>query len=255
MNKVYLLISITALLSSCIQKSPSIVTEQEVLTFQQDAYAMAVWNASVVDSSDLCDTLIAINKDNPRLIWNSDSSKILMTMWKSLESYEKFYKDDSLTSPSEEYVTWVTTVPQVQNFGRTFIAQDPHADTESVTKRIKQYLGLRPQWNYDIFIEIWVNPSDLFRPCVDPQIDDEGCHLSFSKEIPNVKNIRDYKSFYQELYFNDYRSRPGTPWTGLGYTYDWGNPENSVGASEFILVPGAKFEVKRIVKTMDYFRE
>ena len=25
------------------------------------------------------------------------------------------------------------------------------------------------------------------------------------------------------------------PWTRLGYTYDWGNPRNLVGLSEFVL--------------------
>ncbi|MCP4294531.1 MAG: hypothetical protein GY786_02880, partial [Proteobacteria bacterium] len=105
------------------------------------------------------------------------------------------------------------------------------------------------------FIEVWVNPAELFRPCVDPEIDDAGCQIDFASELPTIKNIKNYKSFYQNLYFNDFRTRPGIPWTGLGYTYDWGNPNSAVGASEFILVPGAKFEVKRVVKTMDYFRE
>jgi len=42
------------------------------------------------------------------------------------------------------------------------------------------------------------------------------------------------------------------PWTGLGYTYDWGNPDSEVGASEFILVPGAAYQVKRAVPTAEY---
>jgi hypothetical protein len=27
----------------------------------------------------------------------------------------------------------------------------------------------------------------------------------------------------------------GYPWTRLGYSYDWGNPKNPVGLSEFVL--------------------
>lgn len=249
----YLKYLLPLLFSSCAYKSPSIVHPNEESLNKQNAYTTAVWNASVVDSSDLCDSLIAIRKSNPRLVWNSDSTKILMTMWKSQESYEKFYKDDSLTSPSEEYVTWVTTVPQVQQFGKNYITHNPQADSQQVALRLKQYLGLMPAWNYDVFIEIWVDPSDLFRPCVDPQIDDEGCNISFAKQTPMVRNIKDYKSFYQNLYFNDFRTRPGIPWSGLGYTYDWGNAELPVGASEFILIPGAKFEIKQVVKTMEYF--
>jgi len=51
-----------------------------------------------------------------------------------------------------------------------------------------------------------------------------------------------------------YRSiRPALqPWTGLGYTYDWGNPVNHVGASEFILIPGAAYNIKGAEPTPKY---
>lgn len=222
---------------------------------KESFYNRAVRDAATVDSGDICNELIAIRKDTPNLVWNSDSSKILMTMWKSNESYEQFYKNDSLTSPSEAYVTWVTTVPQIQNVGKEFIKNHPDATEERVTQKIKEFLGLMPQWNYDVFIEIWVNPKDLFRPCVDPEIDDSGCNIAFGKELPTVKNIKDYKAFYQNLYFQDFRTKPGIPWTGLGYTYNWGNPDNPIGASEFILIPNAPFTIKRVVPTMEYFKE
>lgn len=254
MNLKLLILSIFVLITSCTYrtKTTSAIPDNPS---DETLYSRAVADAAVVDSGDICDSLVAIKKSNDQLIWNSDSSKVLMVMWKSQNSYEQFYKNDSTTPMSEAYVTWVTTAPQVQSFGKGYLQENPTADSLSVTNRMKQYLGLMPEWNYDVFIEIWVNPAQLFRPCVDPQIDDEGCSISFDNELPTVENIRDYVAFYQNLYFNDFRTKPGVPWTGLGYTYDWGNPELPVGASEFILIPGASYEIKRVVKTMDYFRE
>jgi hypothetical protein len=49
------------------------------------------------------------------------------------------------------------------------------------------------------------------------------------------------------------------PWTSLGYTYDWGNPDNHVGLSEFV-VNGKKSDgskifvgIKAVTGTADYF--
>ncbi len=41
----------------------------------------------------------------------------------------------------------------------------------------------------------------------------------------------------------------------MGYTYDWGNQHHPFGASEFILVPGAAYEIVKVVETMDYIKK
>ena len=40
----------------------------------------------------------------------------------------------------------------------------------------------------------------------------------------------------------------------MGYTYDWGASGRPVGASEYILIPGATYEISRVVDTLDYFK-
>jgi len=42
------------------------------------------------------------------------------------------------------------------------------------------------------------------------------------------------------------------PWTQLGYTYDWGNPETEVGLSEFVIKTNSKVKVNRIESTLKY---
>ena len=241
-NKNWLVLIIPLVLMSCATPPPRM-------------FEMAVNDAAVVDPADVYDKLMAVTPDNPALIWNADKTRVRVVMWKSRKSYEAFYKDRHTTDENEAYVTWVTTAPEVKIFAQRYLTQFPLATKDKIDLRLKQYLGLKPEWHYDLFIEMWVNPKDLFRPCPDPGIDDTVCNIEFSKKEPNVKGIACYPCFYKNLYFEDFRTRPGIPWTGMGYTYDWGNPQHPFGASEFILVPGASYEVVNVVETMDYIKK
>jgi hypothetical protein len=42
------------------------------------------------------------------------------------------------------------------------------------------------------------------------------------------------------------------PWTTLGYTYDWGVKTSNVGASEYVIKPGATVFIKSVRKTRDF---
>ncbi|WDP92712.1 MAG: hypothetical protein HUN04_24520 [Desulfobacter sp.] len=215
----------------------------------------AVQDASVVAPKDVYDNLIPVRPDNPDLIFHPDGNRVLVVMWKSRNSYERFYKGKTRTDGAEAYVTWVTTAPQVRAFGRNYLKTHPGTEQAALELRLKQYLGLKPDWTYDVFIELWVDPADMFRPCMDPEVDDKKCDLSFPDPLPRVAGISDYANFYKNLYFQDFRTRPGIPWTGLGYTYDWGNPNAPFGASEFILRPGAPYTIHRVVDTRAYFTD
>jgi len=221
----------------------------------EKTYRRAVADAAVAEKEEITSNLIPIVRGNKKLLWNADESKILVCTWASQNSYEHFLKPHNRTSENPEHVVWVTTVPQVRSLCAEMLAANPQISKEAVELRLKQYLGLNPDWRYDVFIEMWVAPADLFRPCVDPQIGDNSCDLHFGDDIPAVKNIADYRVFFEHLYYKSFRGSSGVPWTGLGYTYDWGNPESEEGASEYILVPGASYEIKQEVPTMKYFRE
>lgn len=215
-------------------------------------YQQAVTDAAFVKDTEIASNLVAINDKNPNLVWNADKTKILVLTWKEQSSYEKFIKPNTAASSNPDHATWVTAAPQVQQFCQNYLAQNPSAGKAELDLRLKQYLGLNADWNYDVFVEMWVSPQDLFRPCVDPQVDDSQCDLQFGSQLPQVKNIPDYVSFYKNLYFKSFRASGGVPWTGLGYTYDWGNAQTPVGASEFILTPQAAYKIEKAIPTMDY---
>lgn len=215
-------------------------------------YQAAVTDAVTAEEKEKANNLLAINPENNQLVWNESGTKLLVVTWKATGAYENFLKPYTATSDNEEYVTWVTLAPQVQDFCSNFLENSSRNAKEDLDVRLKQYHGLNASWGYDVFVELWVSPEDLFRPCVDPETNDAACELDFGKTTPVVKNIKDYKEFYKNLYYKSFRSSAPVPWTGLGYTYDWGNRHSEVGASEFILVPNAPYEIGRVIPTMDY---
>ena len=219
-----------------------------------DDYTAGVRDAAVAEESERADDLVPITADNNSLAWNEGRTKIRVATWKAQGAFDQFLKPYSATSDNEAYPVWVTAAPRMQERCRQFRQENPDAGKEQVDLFLKQFLGLHPDWNYDVFVELWVEPSALFRPCVDPIPDDRTCDVHFADTVAKVPGIANYRNFYENLYFGSSRFPPGVPWTGLGYTYNWGNPENEQGASEFILSPGSPYEIAATVPTMDYCR-
>jgi hypothetical protein len=236
-------------LIACTQTTPPVSGHAQSVA---PDYTHAVRDAALVNEQKLAKNLVAIHPQNAQLIWNNDKTKILVATWKSKDAYENFLKPNHATSSNPDHATWVTAAPQVQEFCQSYLAKLPLADKARLDLRLKQYLGLNADWNYDVFVEMWVSPNDVFRPCVDPEINDNQCNLQFGEKLPQVKNIPDYAGFYKNLYFKSFRASSGIPWTGLGYTYDWGNLQSSIGASEFILAPQSEYQIERVVSTWDY---
>ena len=227
----------------------------------QQQYIEGVNDAAVPAPGENVPTLTPITPDNPHLIWNEDYSQILVVTWKTLDNYRKYIAPATHTSASASHVVWVTVAPEVQEFCQRYLVENPDATREELDLRLKQHLGLHYTWSYDVFVELWVDPDDLFRPCVDPEITDGQCSLNFDAfsrseaedvSLHHVPYIENYHEFYSNLYARSFRGIPGVPWTGLGYTYDWGSPVTEVGASEFIMVPNAAYRIHQVRPTLAY---
>lgn len=220
-------------------------------------YALATQDAAVAESYEIVKTLDAITPNNPALVWNADKTKIKVVTWKSQDSYQNFLLPFNQTSAREDFAVWVTLAPKIQKFCKKFLAQNHKTNQAALDYRLKQRLGLHPSWKYDVFVELWVDPADLFRPCVDPETNDNSCNLDFTATTPVVKNIKDYPAFYKNTYYRSFRAAPGVPWTGLGYTYDWKNATKKKGAlekgeSEFILAPSSSYTIEKAEPTWQY---
>ncbi len=103
---------------------------------------------------------------------------------------------------------------------------------------------------------MWVNPADLFRPSPDGEVDDTVAEL----ELPGPERFasqQDYE-FHRDWYnlqlsIDDYDNpAKNYPWTRLGYTYDWGNPDSEVGLSEFVITAGSTIKIENVYETAAY---
>lgn len=188
---------------------------------------------------------------NPNLIDTTIDGTwyLLVVSWKENSSYYP----DSGPYNTGNYDIWVTLAPQIKerciNYQEFFTSQ---AETEM---RLRQLLGLQPQGRQRFFLELWVRPDDLFRPCPDNETNDTECGLSFPNNVDSA--YRYWFNTLRSVQYNDCSDtlfgRAGYPWTQLGYTYDW-NPENPlhVGLSEFVIRQKSDVIVRDKILTADY---
>jgi hypothetical protein len=211
-------------------------------------YRQAIQCAMYPEASKIDTQLVAINKQNKNLIWNTFDGEdyVLVLSWKQNVSYYRPYIDSTYYNTGS-YPIWITTAPE--------LLQRMHKEkTTDVNRRLVQLLGLPPNATYSYFVEFWVKPADLFRPCPDKEITDRRCDICFpadadSSHIAWINGSR-IDRYYQCGLYNQY------PWTELGYTFDW-DPENKshVGLSEFVIAAHANIKVKAIYTTAEYLNK
>lgn len=203
----------------------------------EEAYSCAVKDAEIAESEEIVYDLIPITMKNNYLTWN-DSGNVLMISWTSWDGY-----DESVGQSVElGREVWVTAVPELQDFCSRY---DPN-DAQEITLRLEQVLGLPPDNGKTKFVEMWVNPQDMFRPSPDPEITDQSAELEFRKNVD-----KEHKIWIEKLATESY-GKDGYPWTRLGYTYDWGNLESEVGISEFVIKGGSDVIINSVIDTLDY---
>ena len=210
----------------------------------RELYKLSIINSIYPDSSEICTKLVQINDSNKTLIRKNINGEeyILVCTWKQNVS---FYQKDTVFNTGT-YPIWVTTAPELKNRIKKESPKD-------VNLRLIQLLGLPPTAQYSYFVEFWVRPVDLFRPCPDKEITDSKCDLCFPEgtDAEHIKWINENRisRYYQcDLYYQ-------YPWGQLGYTYDW-NPKNKshFGLSEFIIGANKTIYINRIVTTLEYLK-
>ncbi len=197
-------------------------------------YFIAISDAKIAEPAEIYPNLIPILETNCYLFWKD--KRVLVATW---TKYPDVYRVlDTLTIVRGD--VWVTVVPEIRDW---FQSNGAVADT---VLRIEQLLGLPPCSDYSYFIEMWVDPADLFRPAPDNEITDKICELDFP-----AGTDESYKQWFRNNSQHSY-TPSGYPWTRLGYTYDWGPSESEIGLSEFVIKNGSIIIVKSVVSTKSY---
>jgi hypothetical protein len=207
-------------------------------------YERATRDAEIAEPGEIYKNLVAIIPANENLVWkkNDKNHFILVVTWTSWDGYAEMIGQEMLLARE----VWVTVVPEIKNF----CEQAKIRETEK-NLRLEQLLGLPPENGKTKFVEMWVDPNDLFRPAPDPEISDHEAELDFPVSERFVTISAGHKKWFNELKNNSYNEN-GYPWTRLGYTYDWGNPKSEIGLSEFVIRKGATVQVYSITPTAQY---
>ncbi|MDY6950972.1 MAG: hypothetical protein SWE60_05630 [Thermodesulfobacteriota bacterium] len=201
-----------------------------------DPYRDAVEDALFSDEDEICDCLVAITHDNDDLSWSG--GMVLVVTFTSFP--ESFPEGETIQTWWGD--TWVTTVPELKEF-----YEEIRLSVDDPMLRVEQVLGLPKNSAKEWFAELWVHPRDLFRPCPDSEITDSACELTFPHSA-----TAEYMDWFNDQIIASYFQEPTYPWTRLGYTYDWGNPNDEIGLSEFIIKQDAEVLVERLESFEQY---
>jgi hypothetical protein len=241
---IFLNLFFILLLTSCVsvRNTPTKLIEP--------LYAASIADAAYPEMDEIA-PLTKISKDNSKLIWKTIEGKdyLLVATWTS-EKSTTYYPKEGVYNTSK-YPIWVTAIPDLkERCGVLKVSKSKDAPL-----RIKQLLGLPATADKSYFIEFWVQPADLFRPCPDKEINDGTCGLCFSEAESSDENAKVHEAWINQLRLDSYYNCKGDkyPWTQLGYTYDW-HPRNKshIGISEFVIRANSDIYINKITATNDY---
>jgi hypothetical protein len=238
---ILVLAVVICLLPACATHSAAI--QQHGLL---ERFSDAVRDAEFVEPGEISKDLVAVNETNDKIKWKDtpDGKRLLVVTWTAWNGYDT---NKGTTMINKQLGgTWVTVVPELKEFCIKHKLSQLNMEI-----RLKQLLGLPPTADKTRFVEIWVDPRDLFRPSPDPEITDHEAELDFTLSDKFLTVSEDYKKWFHEKMSSSYGEN-GYPWTRLGYTYDWGNPDSEIGLSEFVIREGATIEIHSVRMTWEY---
>jgi hypothetical protein len=210
--------------------------------YQDPQYQAAVADASVREPGEVCRELFAVNAANLLLEWEgaAGASRVRAVTWTS-DWIQDYAGKDLAVAYSE---MWVTAAPEL-------ILWYSRRGWQPTAGRTAKLLGLPPQAGKTHFAEIWVWPRDLVRPAPDPEVSDHEAELSFRQD-PYLQVAEEYRRWFENRLATVYQGEWPYPWTGLGYTYDWGSWDH-VGLSEYIIPVGTQVNVAAVHTNQEFF--
>ncbi len=213
------------------------------ITDYDAAYQAAIADASVAEATEISRDLTALVSSESGLIWDETTSpsRVLMVMWTSWPGYAD--EVGSVTRTNRNL--WVSPAPQIQDFCK---AQGLTED--NVVLRLEQLNGMPAGRNLPYFVEFWVAPENLFRPSADPEVSDHEAGIDYPVSTACVTLTPVFTDWFE--WQRSHYSTNGYPWTRLGYTYDWGNPESEVGLPEFVTLKNVPLGVNKVEGTLEY---
>ncbi len=188
-------------------------------------WAMGSGSPNYTPNADgMVNNLKTLTHDTPGLIWKpGDPSRVLLSTFCDYAGYHQGYVDGSRTS-----YLWLAAAPDLQNF----LINNNISGTDAAL-RTNQLLGMPANTTNDRVVELWASVNGLERPMKNPDVTNPNSSITYPYD-PAEMELK-YPGFmaWFEKQKSTYTSNPPYPWTQLGYTCDWGNPDSRVGLTEF----------------------
>ena len=219
-----------------IDTKGSIVTFMNRDSLYREQYNAAREKAKNLGAEDI-QPLVTIGEGSDLASLSGDNTQVVLVTWHN--DGERF-KDGEITHLKDDEVLWSFTDKEFLKWFR-----ENHDKVDNWDIRLKQLLGKSPDTDNRYFTVFGVRVTDVFRPAFFPEINTDMMNTAFTNtlEEDTSENAMWFKNWFDKTNATAYR-KDGFPWTRLGYTYDWGNPDSKYGLSEFIVKEGAEIEVK-----------
>ena len=219
----------------CIKRGGHVVDSMPIARIQQHCQ-------SFVPDEKRSKQLRAILLKYRDMTANKEELRTLMK-----QKFVDMYRNEPDTFRLQSSESWFTVPSEWKKKAKCFAEMD---SVESRT-RLLQMLGLPLSTVHTQIVAVYVDAKALFRPSRDPEITDHTSQLSYPKGVS--ANHHDW--FEYNVSFS-YEPGNAYPWTQLGYTYDWHNPDGPhVGLSEFVAFKGTLAKVKYIKSCWQFIQE
>ncbi len=198
------------------------------------AYLAAVKDAQNAGPDQLA-PLVALTPGSPGVVFSADGAAAEMVTLTDWTGYAASV-GQPMTLTRE---VWLTPTPQLQDVCRAYVANggtDP-------SLRSLQYLGMPPKAKPVTIVTMMVPLSGMFRPTANPQLTSTSAVYDDGTVQPDDPSFPNHADWFRLQKALAYDPANPYPWTRMGYTYDWGNPDNKVGASEFVVRQGTTVDI------------
>ena len=178
------------------------------------------------NADGMVNNLKTLTHDTQGLIWKpGDPSRVLLSTFCDYAGYHQGYVNGGRTS-----YLWLAAAPDLQNF----LINNNISGTDAAL-RTNQLLGMPANTTNDRVVELWASVNGLERPMKNPDVTNPNSSITYPYD-PAEMELK-YPGFmaWFEKQKSTYTSNPPYPWTQLGYTCDWGNPDSRIGLTEFVL--------------------
>jgi len=206
------------------------------------------------------------------LIWKGEPglSPVLMTTFTRASYYSGYAPGQSFSAGAD---LWLVPAPEMKS---EVLAANPALALANPKLATQMYLGLPPDpgSGNDSVVSLWVAPASIVRPAMDTRVDVHDLITSFAVNPqvlpapqaaavprdspgPGVGPQPDFTSWFVARESVIYDTPGGSyPWTGLGYTYNWGAAgvvDGMVGGSEFIVPHGSTVTLKEVSPIASFY--